>query len=74
MLFDEEDWIMKIGLEGDKRKFQRATKAQREEEVTKDVVDEITRWPQCIVCKMDITGKKWRVAEGKYVCFMCHNE
>jgi hypothetical protein len=68
--------IMKIGLEGDKRKFRKATRAQKEAEdsVTKDIPDEKTKWPKCHGCGMDITGSKWRVAAGVYECFRCHNE
>ena len=67
---------MKIGLEGDKRKFQKATKAQKEAAITYGMDDdEVTRWPRCEVCKIDITGKKWPGSEaGKYLCTPCSNE
>ena len=63
---------MQTGQPGDKRKFQREHK---ETGVTKDIpADDHAKWPKCQICGMDITGKKYRVAEGKYVCFLCNNE
>jgi hypothetical protein len=66
---------MTIGLEDDKRKFQKATQAQEQEAVTYGIGDdEVTEWPQCYICKMDITGKVWGDGLGHTVCFRCHNE
>jgi len=65
---------MKIGLPGDRRKFKKATKAQKEREALGDAPPDVTRWPRCEGCGMDIKGKAWRVGEGKFECFRCHNE
>lgn len=61
---------MRIGLPGDPRKFRGHGGA----EATKNSHKPKTRWDRCQVCGMIIKGKKWRVGEGKYVCFRCHNE
>ena len=61
---------MKVGLEGDKRKFQKPYLY----DVTKDIPKEKTKWPKCEVCGLEIKGVKCRVGEDKYVCFRCYNE
>jgi formylmethanofuran dehydrogenase subunit E len=63
---------MKIGEEGDTRKYQRPRHGDYY--VSKNAYESPSSWPRCAVCKDDIRGKKWRVAEGKYVCTRCHNE
>lgn len=61
---------MKIGQEGDKRRFKRPYLY----DVTKDVAEPPTKWPKCEFCGLELKGKKFRLAEGKYVCFRCSNE
>lgn len=61
---------MKVGLEGDKRKFQKPYLY----DVTKDIPREVTKWPKCVVCGLEIKGSKYRIAEGKYLDFQCWNE
>ena len=61
---------MSIGQPDDPRKFRRPYKY----DVTKDIPPPKTKWDRCQVCKMKITGKKWRVDEDKYVCTRCYNE
>jgi len=61
---------MKIGLEGDTRRFKKPYLY----DVTKDIKDEKAKWPRCEICGEKITGMKDRTAEGKYVCFRCGNE
>ena len=61
---------MSKGLPDDPRKFRRPYPL----DITKDVPKPVTKWPKCEYCGMDIKGKAWQVAPGKYVCFRCHNE
>ena len=67
---------MRIGLPKDKRRFKKATCAQKEDPdlVTKDIEPDVTEWTKCNCCGLPITGHMWRVAPGKYECFRCSNE
>lgn len=64
--------MVRIGLEGDKRRFQKLKKGQ--EGVTHDVPDAPTSPLRCHVCKLIIVGKRWRVDEGKWECTRCSHE
>ena len=59
---------MKIGQEGDKRKFRSAKKDDYD--VTKDMSKPVTKWTKCTVCGMEIKGKVWPGPS----CFRCWNE
>jgi len=60
---------LKIGQEGDKRKFRRLKKSDYYEAKAAAEAEEVTRWVKCKCCGDDITGKDF----GGY-CFRCSNE
>lgn len=64
---------MKIGQEGDKRRFPKAKKDDYD--VTKNIPEPVTKWFKCEYCGLEIKGKVFRGSEqGKYSCFRCWNE
>lgn len=65
--------MVKIGLEGDKRRFPKAKKDDYD--VTKNIPKPITKWPRCEICGLEIKGKAFRGSvQGKFVDFRCWNE
>lgn len=61
---------MRIGQEGDTRKFRRLKKTDYYEAKAAVDAGEVTRWPTCECCGSSIIGQ---VYDGKY-CFRCKNE
>jgi len=62
--------MSQIGQPDDPRRFVGKGGA----EATKDSVTPKTKGDRCQICKMEITGKRWRVGEDKYVCTRCSHE
>lgn len=66
---------MKIGQEGDKRRFPPACKDDYE--ITKDIPFETRdRVKHCEVCGLEVgeTRKAFRTGDDTYQCFRCWNE
>ena len=64
---------MRIGQQDDPRKWQGKSKP-KPGGLLDGLPPEVTEWPKCECCGMDIKGKKFRVAEGKWNCHRCYNE
>jgi len=63
--------MSQIGEPGDKRRFSRKPVGDG---ITANVVVDKTPLPHCTYCKLEITGKFFVIAKGKYECLRCHNE